>query len=110
MARRRRVYRHRLTIEDYVETGRDQWNNPIEDWVPFDEVRGEVDPLQGREFFSAQQSHAEQTHRISMRYIKGIKPTMRVVWGERVFEIKSPPLNPMEQNYEIQLMCKEVVR
>ncbi len=109
MRKRKRVFRHKLTIEEFRETGRDEYNEPIREWTEFATVRGEVDPLRGREFFASRQVQAEQTHRISFRYIKGVKPTMRIRWGERIFEIVAPALNPYEANYEIQLMCKEKV-
>lgn len=108
MKKRHRVFRHRLIIEEQRETGRDKYNKPIIDWAPFTTVRGEVDPLRGREYIASRQVQAELTHRISFRYVRGVKPTMRVRWGERIFSIESV-INPMEQNYEIQLMCKEKV-
>lgn len=107
--KRKRVFRHRLVIEERQETGRDKYSDPYYEWTEVATVWGEVDPLRGREFFASRQIQAEQTHRISFRYIKGIKPTMRIRWGERIFEIVAPALNPYEANYEIQLMCKEKV-
>ena len=112
MKKRKRVFRHQLVIEEYTVVGRNDLNQPILDWAAFRTVRGEVDPLRGREYLASLQVQAELTHRVSLRYVKGIKPTMRVRWGEgddaRIFEIESV-INPMEQNYEIQLMCKEKV-
>jgi SPP1 family predicted phage head-tail adaptor len=110
--KRKRVFRHKLAIQEYTIVDRNELNQPIMDWVTFATVRGEVDPLRGREYLASRQVQAELTHRVSFRYIKGFKPTMRVAWGEgdgaRIFEIESV-INPMEQNYEIQLMCKEKV-
>ena len=112
MKKRKRVFRHRLIIEEYKVVGRDDYNQPVKDWATFATVRGEVDPLRGREYIASKQVQAELTHRISLRHIKGIGPTMRVRWPlpekDRIFEIESV-INPMEQNYEIQLMCKEKV-
>lgn len=108
MKKRKRVFRHRIVIEEYKIAGYDPANNPIMEWVPFKTIRAEIDPLRGREYLAGKQVQAEVTHRISFRHVKGIKPTMRVRYQERQFEIESI-LNPMEQNYEIQLMCKEKV-
>lgn len=112
MKKRKRVFRRKVVIEEYTIAGRDEYNQPIEDWVPYMSVRAEIDPLRGREYWASRQVQAELIHRVSFRYSKKaaqIKPTMRVRWGERMFEITAPPINPMEQNYEIQLMCKEMV-
>jgi hypothetical protein len=32
---------------------------------------------------------------------------MRVLFGERVFSIVSPPINFQEKNIELQILCKE---
>lgn len=108
LKKRKRVFRHQIVIEEYTETGRNELNQPIRDWVPFATVWAEIDPLRGREYWASRQVVNEQIVRISFRYIKGIKPDMRVRWGDRVFGIESV-MNPVEQNYEIQLMCKEKV-
>lgn len=108
LKKRQRVFRHRLVIQEEKIVGKNELNQPKKEWVTFAVVRGEVDPLRGREYIASKQVQAEITHRVSFRYIKGIKPSMRVKWGDRIFEIESV-INPMHQNYEIQLMCKERV-
>lgn len=114
MRKRKRVFRHKMIVKDFVEVGKNELNQPIREWVPYMEIRAEVDPLRGRERWASRQVYAEQITRISFRYSKkasGIKPSMIVEWGERerTFEIIEPPINPYESNYEIQLMCKEKV-
>ena len=107
--KRQRVFRHKLIIQQETGGELNEYNQPITEWTTFKTVMGEVDPLKGREFFASQQFQSEITHRISFRHVKGIKPTMRIKWGDRIFEIKGPAINPYESNYEIQLMCTEVV-
>lgn len=109
MKKRKRTFRHKLVIEHQTVVGVNSLNQPVYDWATFATVWGEVDPLKGREYIASKQAQAELTHRITIRYIPGIKPTMRIKWGERIFEIDGPPINPYESNYEIQLMCKEKV-
>lgn len=108
MKRRKRTFRHLVSIEKQDIVGRDPSNKPIVDWVVFKKARAEIDPLRGREYLAGKQVLAEVTHRVSIRYIKGIKPTMRVRYKDRLFEIESV-LNPYEKNYELQLMCKEQI-
>jgi SPP1 family predicted phage head-tail adaptor len=66
-----------------------------------------VEPLQGRELWTAKQVVAEVTHRIRFRHLSGVVPTQRVVFGSRTFEILSV-INPEERNRELELLCKEV--
>lgn len=65
-------------------------------------------PLNGREYFAAQQINAEVSTKIVIRYLKGVEPTMRVNFKDRYFEILSV-IHMAERKKELQLMCKEVV-
>ena len=57
---------------------------------------------------TATMEKGEISHRIYMRYQSGVDSTMRVLFGNRIFEITSPPINYQEKNYEIQLLVREV--
>lgn len=107
MKKRQRTFRHKIEIEHKTMIKGD-YGQPIEAWATFATVRAEVDPLSGREYWASRQVQAELSYRVSFRHIKGIEPTMRMKWGERILEIQAA-LNPMGQNYEIQLICKEQV-
>jgi SPP1 family predicted phage head-tail adaptor len=59
------------------------WDNPstvASPWMA-------IEPLGGRELFSAQQVNADVSTRMVMRWQSGITPAMRVVYGSRVFDI-----------------------
>lgn len=77
-----------------------------EDFLP--KVRASIAPYQGREYFQAQQVQSEASTRILIRYVSGINTSMRIIYGERVFDIISI-IDPKEQHRELQLMCKEGV-
>lgn len=49
----------------------------------------------------------EVSHRIVMRYQKGIESNMRVKFGSRKFDIISPPINNYERNEELLMFAKE---
>ena len=68
-----------------------------------------IEPLNGREFFEAQQEQSQVTTRIRIRHQGGITPQMVVVWGTRIYEIVSV-INPEERDRELVLMCTELVR
>jgi len=97
--------RHRVTIQQPVPDrsigGEDSWHDYATVWAA-------IEPLRGREYLAAQQEGAEVTGRITMRYIAGVKQTMRIKHGSRIYEIVSP-INPEERNAELQLMVKEVL-
>lgn len=78
-------------------------------WEDVKEVWAEVKPVTGRSFFSAQQINSEITHQVVVRYIGNIKPSMRVLYGTREFEILYC-MNFDESNEALQLMCKELIK
>jgi len=100
--------RHRITIQQPIEI-RNEVGEVIQSaWQDFTTVWAAIEPLRGREYFDAQQINAEVTSRIRIRYRPGIKPKMRVVYGERIFDIQSV-IDVEERHKEIHLMCKEVI-
>ncbi len=58
--------------------------------------------------FAAQSTQADVTHRITLRYMSGITPKMRVNYNSRIFDILSV-INVGERNRELQLMCRESI-
>jgi SPP1 family predicted phage head-tail adaptor len=76
-------------------------------WVDFAaNIRAGVEPLVGREYFSAGQTQTTVSHRIRIRYVAGVKASMRVVMGSRIFNIKDV-IDPQERHRELQLMAEE---
>lgn len=98
---------HRVTIQEHV-TGRDEWGQPVDTWQDVATVWASVEPLRGQEYFAAQQVSAAVTARIRIRYRPGIRPDMRVLYGERIYNITSV-IDPEERHEELQLMAREVV-
>jgi SPP1 family predicted phage head-tail adaptor len=99
--------RHWITIEQVVET-QDFDGSVIETWSTFAAVQASIEPISGREYFAAQSTQADVTHRISLRYLEGVIPKMRVKYGLRIFDILSV-INVNERNRELQLMCRESI-
>ncbi len=100
--------RHRVVIQENTPT-RDSYGDEVDSWSTWATVWGAVEPLTGREAFSAgaNQRLAEVTHRIRIRYRSGVLPTMRVTWRSRTFNIQSV-IEPETRDREIQLMCEEL--
>lgn len=90
-------------------TAKDSYGAPTGDWTDYKTVWASINPIVGKEYFSAETVNNEITHKIRIRYIPGVKPSMRVKYNDRYFEIVGPPINYKEANIELQLMCKELV-
>jgi SPP1 family predicted phage head-tail adaptor len=99
--------RHKITIQEY-SAARDSFGAETEGWNDKASVFASITPISGKEYFASQQLNAEVTTKITIRYLEGITPKMRVVFGDRIFEIVSV-LNFEERNVELNLMCKESV-
>ena len=103
--------RHRVTIQSSVVTqnahGQDETT-----WSTFaSRHAAEVTQLTGRELWNAQQIKPDISLRVSMRWLPGVLPKMRVVWHDgttdRLLPIESPPVNPDGKKREMVLYCKE---
>lgn len=99
-------FRHRITIQKMSKIKND-YGELLDTWVDFLEVRAAIYPLSGKEFFAAETTNNEITHKINIRYVPGITSAMRIKFGERYFQIISPPINFQEKNVLLQIMCKE---
>ena len=101
------MLRHQVQIQQSVVT-RDTTGAEIETWQDVATRHAEIAPLVGREQFLAQQINATTSHRVRLRYLPGVTPKMRVLYGARILMIDGI-LNPEERNIELQLVCTEVV-
>ena len=99
---------HRIVIQKQ-EIVKNEYGERIEVWEDFRRAWAEVRPTTGRTFWSAQQINSEITHQVVMRYVSDIKPSMRVIFKSRTFEILQL-MNLNEGNELLQIMCKELVK
>ena len=98
--------KHKIVIQTYSETQND-FGEVVKGWADFKTAYASITPVSAREFYKAGVNN-EVTHKIEVRYLKDIKPKMRVMYGSREFSIESV-LNIREENKTLQLMCTEVV-
>jgi SPP1 family predicted phage head-tail adaptor len=105
-------YRHIVTFQRlreaqnlYGETS----VNEEENWEDAFTARVGIFPISGREALGldSELRMGEISHRIVLRYIKGVDHKMRIKFGPRIFDITSPPVNNYERNDELLLFCKE---
>lgn len=104
-------YRHVVTFQrlmevpnDYGEVSKSVGSN----WENAFTARVGIFPISGKEVMTATMEKGEISHRIYMRYQSGVDSTMRIKFGDRIFEIISPPINHQEKNWEIQLLVREI--
>ena len=98
--------KHRIIIQTFSESKND-FGEGVKSWNDYATAYASITPLSAKEYFKAG-VQAEATHKVELRYIDGIKPKMRVLYGERIFDIESV-INIREENRVLQLICTEVV-
>ena len=99
--------RHKITFQSQ-RRAKDSLGQPIESWKSVATVWANIITTGGREFYAAQKLHAETTAVIKIRYRPGLKPTMRIKYGSRYFDILA--INDVDEAHrEILITCKEVV-
>lgn len=105
--------RHSILIEQKTVTV-DASGDRTEAWTTYADVYANIATNGGREFFAAKQTIADLTHAITIRFIAGIKPDMRVRFVDpknsetsRYFNIRAV-VNPDERNEMQMLQCSEI--
>lgn len=98
--------RHRIKIQQEVFADDPDTKETISSWQDSCIVYAAVEPLRGREFFQALETHSELTTKIRIRYRPGITSEMRVIYGDRILYIQAV-IDPEERHQEMQLMCIE---
>jgi SPP1 family predicted phage head-tail adaptor len=99
--------RHLVSIESYTET-RDSFGGVSNTWAEFSKAYANIVPLSGKEKYVSAEKYATSTHQITIRYLDGVDPKMRVVYGTRMFEIVSV-INTGERDKMMQLIVEEDV-
>lgn len=87
----------------------DEYHENTLTWSTDATVWASIEPLSGREMVSAQQQHAETTHRVRMRYQPNTTVTAekRLLFGTRVFDIVNV-IHCREGKRMLEILCKEV--
>lgn len=98
-----------LLDEKLVES---DFGTPKSYWYPIAKVKASIEPISGKEYWTASQSQGEASVRIMIRYRDGITNRMRILYRGRdkdtTYEMKSPPINKLEGNMYLELMCREL--
>lgn len=100
--------RHKIIFQKLDKDAENDYGEPIEKWDDISSTKGGIYPISGREFYAAETVNSEVSHKVNIRYIKGLTPDMRIKFGDRLFFIISI-INFQERNVELQILCKELM-
>jgi len=98
----------RIIIQDYTPT-RGTSGEEIKTWAPWKTVWAEVRTSSGTENYHNPQLTAEATHKIKLRYLNGVKPTMQIDWRGNILDILFIDESKRRQS-EMYFLCREVVK
>lgn len=104
-------FRHRVAVQSFnrtVDAAGDIRDDLPENWSTVRLIWAAIDPVSGREFYEAEQSQSEVTHKIRCRWFPGLRTDQRLNLRGRIFEIVSA-INWGERNEEYLIMAKELV-
>ena len=99
--------RHRIVIQANVPT-RDSSGEEVPAWHDFASPWATAEPLRGQEYLEARKLEADLDIRFRIRFHDGLKPSMRVLFDGRIFDVISV-IHVKSNRREIQLMCKELL-
>ncbi|QIC08202.1 phage head closure protein [Brevibacillus sp. 7WMA2] len=71
-------------------------------------VWSSIEPISAKEKLERPDMEQSITHRIRIRYRKGLTSTMRVIYKDRLFSVESI-IDPTERQKELELICEELL-
>ncbi|HUS95676.1 MAG TPA: phage head closure protein [Hyphomicrobiaceae bacterium] len=100
-------FRYLVTIQKLDGT-LDAAGQEVQSWVSHGQRYASIEPLSGRELYTARQFFADVTTQMTMRYLAGVTPKMRVSYNSTVWNIRSA-INIENANRELQILATEIV-
>ena len=80
--------RHTVDIEQYTSVIDSNYGGETQSWAVFaNDIKAEILSVSGREFFAGQEQQNGVNYKITIRYIAGILPKMRVNQGNTIYNI-----------------------
>jgi SPP1 family predicted phage head-tail adaptor len=98
--------RERVTIQQASES-RTAMGEVVQTWATYTDRRASVEGISSRELLQMGQSQTEASHRVRLRYVTGLKTSMRLLWRNRILEIVS--LLEHDNRTEHELLCQEAM-
>ncbi len=98
--------RHRITFQKLTTTTNEN-GFEIEEWLDIKTVWASITNLHGREYYEAAAVQAEQTVKFTIRYLKGLDTSMRILFRDRQYNITAID-NIRYENRFIEIKALEV--
>lgn len=77
----------RIVIQELTNTS-DEYNQPVPTWSTFATVWASVDDKSGNESYQADQLTATRRTIFNIRYLSGVRETMRILYNNRYYNIE----------------------
>lgn len=94
-----------IVIQHITGSTTDSYGGQVPTWAPFATVWAAVRPLKGRDLIAAQAAQNETVVVFNIRWISGVLPTMRVVYGGKNYDVTAI-INTREANREMEISAK----
>lgn len=101
--------RHRVLIQNAVESQDPASGAPITAWVDLATVFAEVVPSSVREFVAAQAIDSEVTTRITIRHRAGVTAKSRIIHRGQIYNVHGVLADPVSGLEYMTLPCSEGV-
>ena len=105
--------RHRLALQQATETRGDA-GGVVKTFATQATVWGAIEPLSSKEYLAIQQTQAEATVRVVIRYRSDIDDTWRILdtadSPNTVYTIEGQPINENNRNRSLVIMCSQGVK
>lgn len=99
---------HRVELHEFVSTKNETTGVVTEDWELFAELWANVRPASVREFIQGGAQASKAAVSVKVRYLPGLKPSMRIRHGERLYQVEGVLPDPYSGKEWITLACSEV--
>ena len=99
--------RHKITFQQ-LTVANDTWGHSAETWTDQVTTYAAIWTLRGVERIESMKLDNEITHKIRVRYKRGLHPKMRIKFGERYFNILSM-IDPDERHIYYEIMASEEI-
>lgn len=86
----------------------DSDGNVIESWITFADLWANVRPASVREFIAAAAEQSKVTVAVQIRYIAGVKRSMRIRHDDRLYNIEGVLPDPYSGREWLTLPCSEI--
>ncbi len=101
--------RHLLTLETRTETP-DTFGDAALSYTELAQAWASIESVSAKERFAAQQVKADVSHRIKIRFAASyatLTPADRIVYGTRIFDIITPPMDREGMSRELEILVLE---